>query len=64
MLAHLNNPKTQHWKVFEIIVNGLQNSVDLSGIKDYNDIVKLEKKGFSYNIKSSIQAKIYIKSKL
>lgn len=61
MLAHLNNPRTQHWKVFEIISNNL---VDLSGIKDYNDIVKLEKKGFSYNIKSSIQAKIYIKSKL
>lgn len=64
MLAHLNNPRTQHWKVLEIIANSLQNSVDLSGIKDYNDIVKLEKKGFSYNIKSSIQAKIYIKSKL
>lgn len=67
MLAHLNNPKTQHWKVLEIITNSLQNSVDLSGIKDYNDIVKLaneEKKVFSYNIKSSIQAKIYIKSKL
>lgn len=64
MLAHLNNPRTQHWKVLEIIPN---NSVDLSGIKDYNDIVKLAnegKKGFSYNIKSSIQAKIYIKSKL
>lgn len=67
MLAHLNNPRTQHWKVFEIS----SNNVDLSGIKDYNDIVKLaneEKKGFSYNIKSSIksaiQAKIYIKSKL
>lgn len=64
MLAHLNNPRTQHWKVFEIIANSLQNSVDLSGVKDYNDIVKLEKKGFGYNIKSSIQAKIYIKSKL
>lgn len=64
MLAHLNNQKTQHWKVLEIIANSLQNSVDLSGIKDYNDIAKLEKKGFSYNIKSSIQAKIYIKSKL
>lgn len=67
MLAHLNNPKTQHWKVLEIIANSLQNSVDLSGVKDYNDIVKLAnegKKGFSYNIKSSIQAKIYIKSKL
>lgn len=60
MLAHLNNPRTQHWKVLEIS----SNNVDLSGIKDYNDIVKLEKKGFSYNIKSSIQAKIYIKSKL
>ena len=61
MLAHLNNPRTQHWKVFEIITNNL---VDISNIKDYNDIVKLEKKGFSYIIKSSIQAKIYIKSKL
>lgn len=62
MLAHLNNPKTQHWKVLEI----LSNSVDLSGIKDYNDIIKLrsELDEFSYNIKSSIQAKIYIKSKL
>lgn len=64
MLAHLNNPRTQHWKVFEIS----SNLVDISNIKDYNDIVKLEKKGFSYNIKSSIksaiQAKIYIKSKL
>ena len=60
MLAHLNNPKTQHWKVLEI----LSNSVDLSGIKDYNDIVQLRKDGFDYNIKSSIQAKIFIKSKL
>lgn len=63
MLAHLNNPRTQHWKILEI----LSNSVDLSGIKDYNDIIKLSngvKGGFSYNIKSSIQAKIYIKSKL
>nr|DAT32855.1 MAG TPA: hypothetical protein [Caudoviricetes sp.] len=62
MLAHLNNPRTQHWKVLEI----LSNSVDLSGIKDYNDIIKLrsELDGFDYNIKSSIQAKIYIKSKL
>lgn len=62
MLAHLNNPKTQHWKVLEI----LSNSVDLSGIKDYNDIIKLrsELDEFDYNIKSSIQAKIYIKSKL
>lgn len=66
MLAHLNNPRTQHWKVFEIIANSLQNSVDLSGVKDYNDIIKLrsELDGFDYNIKSSIQAKIYIKSKL
>ena len=61
MLAHLNNPKTQHWKIFEIISNNL---VDISGIKDYNDIIKLSNKGFSYNIKSSIQAKIFIKSKL
>lgn len=61
MLAHLNNPRTQHWKVFEI----LSNSVDLSGIKDYNDIVQLGNLDeFSYNIKSSIQAKIFIKSKL
>lgn len=62
MLAHLNNPRTQHWKILEI----LSNSVDLSGIKDYNDIIKLrnELDEFSYNIKSSIQAKIYIKSKL
>lgn len=62
MLAHLNNPRTQHWKVLEI----LSNSVDLSGIKDYNDIIKLrsELDEFGYNIKSSIQAKIYIKSKL
>lgn len=62
MLAHLNNPRTQHWKVLEI----LSNSVDLSGIKDYNDIIKLSNAmdGFDYNIKSSIQAKIYIKSKL
>lgn len=64
MLAHLNNPRTQHWKILEI----LSNSVDLSGIKDYNDIVQLGNleglDEFSYNIKSSIQAKIYIKSKL
>lgn len=61
MLAHLNNPKTQHWKVFEI----LSKNVDLSGIKDYNDIVQLGNLDeFSYNFKSSIQAKIYIKSKL
>lgn len=62
MLTHLNNPRTQHWKIFEIISNNL---VDISGIKDYNDIIKLgNKEGLSYNIKSSIQAKIYIKSKL
>lgn len=63
MLAHLNNPRTQHWKVLEIS----SNFVDLSGIKDYNDIIKLGNgnlDGFSYNIKSSIQAKIFIKSKL
>lgn len=63
MLAHLNNPRTQHWKVLEI----LSNYVDLSGIKDYNDIIKsvqLGNGGFDYNIKSSIQAKIFIKSKL
>lgn len=62
MLAHLNNPRTQHWKVLGI----LSKNVDLSGIKDYNDIIKLrsELDEFSYNIKSSIQAKIYIKSKL
>lgn len=61
MLAHLNNPRTQHWKVLEI----LSKNVDLSGIKDYNDIVQLGNLDeFSYNIKSSIQAKIYIKSKL
>lgn len=64
MLAHLNNPKTQHWKVLEI----LSKNVDLSGIKDYNDVIKLGNRAdldeFSYNIKSSIQAKIYIKSKL
>lgn len=60
MLAHLNNPRTQHWKILEIS----SKNVDLSGIKDYNDIIKLEKNGFDYNIKSSIQAKIYIKSKL
>lgn len=61
MLAHLNNPRTQHWKVFEI----LSKNVDLSGIKDYNDVIKLGNLDeFSYNIKSSIQAKIYIKSKL
>lgn len=62
MLAHLNNPRTQHWKVLEI----LSKNVDLSGIKDYNDIIKLrnELDELDYNIKSSIQAKIYIKSKL
>lgn len=61
MLAHLNNPRTQHWKILEIS----SNLVDISNVKDYNDIVKLgNKEGFSYNIKSSIQAKIYIKSKL
>ena len=64
MLAHLNNPRTQHWKILEIS----SNNVDLSGIKDYNDIVQLGNleglDEFSYNIKSSIQAKIYIKSKL
>lgn len=60
MLAHLNNPRTQHWKILEIS----SNNVDISGIKDYNDIVQLRKDGFDYNIKSSIQAKIYIKSKL
>ena len=61
MLAHLNNPRTQHWKLLEIS----SNNVDLSGIKDYNDIVQLgNNDGFDYNIKSSIQAKIYIKSKL
>lgn len=65
MLAHLNNPRTQHWKVLEI----LSKSVDISGVKDYNDIVQLSNEldamdGFDYNIKSSIQAKIYIKSKL
>lgn len=62
MLAHLNNPKTQHWKLLEIS----SNNVDLSGIKDYNDIIKVrnELDSFDYNIKSSIQAKIYIKSKL
>lgn len=63
MLAHLNNPRTQHWKILEI----LSNSVDISGIKDYNDTIKLVNgnlDGFSYNIKSSIQAKIFIKSKL
>lgn len=68
MLAHLNNPKTQHWKVFEIS----SNLVDISNVKDYNDIIKQvnlgTKEGLSYNIKSSIksaiQAKIYIKSKL
>lgn len=70
MLAHLNNPRTQHWKVLELleISSNLQNSVDISNVKDYNDIIKLGNKeglsGFSYNIKSSIQAKIYIKSKL
>ena len=70
MLAHLNNPRTQHWKVLELleISSNLQNSVDISNIKDYNDIIKLGNKadleGLSYNIKSSIQAKIYIKSKL
>ena len=64
MLAHLNNPRTQHWKVFEILEIS-SNLVDISGIKDYNDIIKLgNKEGLSYNIKSSIQAKIYIKSKL
>lgn len=63
MLAHLNNPRTQHWKVFEIIPNNL---VDISNIKDYNDVIKLGNTmdGFDYNIKSSIQAKIFIKSKL
>lgn len=61
MLAHLNNPRTQHWKLLEI----LSKSVDISNVKDYNDIIKLgNKDGFDYNIKSSIQAKIYIKSKL
>ena len=64
MLAHLNNPRTQHWKILEIS----SNLVDISGIKDYNDIIKQvklgNKDGLSYKIKSSIQAKIYIKSKL
>lgn len=64
MLAHLNNPRTQHWKVFEIS----SESVDISNVKDYNDIIKLGNKadleGLRYNIKSAIQAKIYIKSKL
>lgn len=61
MLAHLNNPRTQHWKILEIS----SETVDISGIKDYNDVIKLgNKEGFDYNIKSSIQAKIYIKSKL
>lgn len=67
MLAHLNNPRTQHWKLLEI----LSKSVDISNVKDYNDIIKQVKlgnkadlDGFDYNIKSSIQAKIYIKSKL
>lgn len=65
MLAHLNNPRTQHWKILELLEIS-SNNVDLSGIKDYNDIIKLrnELDEFSYNIKSSIQAKIYIKSKL
>lgn len=65
MLAHLNNPRTQHWKALEI----LSNSVDISNVKDYNDIIQLSNTmdaidGFDFNIKSSIQAKIYIKSKL
>ncbi len=65
MLAHLNNPRTQHWKVLEILPKG-ENSVDLSRVKDYNDIVRLrnELDDFVYIIKTSIQAKIYIKSKL
>ena len=61
MLAHLNNPKTQHWKVFEIS----SNLVDISNFKDYNDVIKLKRNdGFKFKTKSSIQAKIYIKSKL
>lgn len=71
MLAHLNNPRTQHWKVLELLEISSE-SVDFSNVKDYNDIIKLGNKagleGLSYNIKSSIksaiQAKIYIKSKL
>lgn len=71
MLAHLNNPRTQHWKVLELLEIS-SNLVDISNVKDYNDIIKLGNKadldGLSYNIKSSIksaiQAKIYIKSKL
>ena len=65
MLAHLNNPRTQHWKVLELLEIS-SNNVDISRVKDYNDIVRLSNTmdGFDYNIKSSIQAKIYIKSKL
>ena len=64
MLAHLNNPRTQHWKILEMLEIS-SNLVDISNVKDYNDIIKLgNKEGLSYNIKSSIQAKIYIKSKL
>lgn len=74
MLAHLNNPKTQHWKVFEIFSKNSEKVVDLTSVKDYNDIIKLVRNvdlnslnDFScldYNIKSSIQAKVYIRSKL
>lgn len=61
MLAHLNNPKTQHWKVFEIS----SDLVDFSNFKDYNDIIKLKRNDeFKFNVKSSIQAKVFIKSKL
>lgn len=65
MLAHLNNPRTQHWKILELLEIS-SNNVDISNVKDYNDIIKVrnELDNFDYNIKSSIQAKIYIKSKL
>lgn len=67
MLSMLKNNKTQHWKVldFEKSFENCKNYVEIAQQKDYNDIIKfLTYEEISPVVKSSIQAKVFLSSKM
>lgn len=60
MLSHNEQQNTKHWKIFK------QKLLDRYNVKDYNELLKSTNADMNHEIEtlSSIQAKIYLKSKL
>lgn len=65
MLSHLDSAGSSHWGILKTSLT--KESVDFYGIKDYNDVLRKVKEfglDIKWSILYSIQAKVFLKSRL